>query len=117
MKTFLRVKANCGAAGIDGQSLAAFEAELNDDLYKLWNRFTSGCYLSPPNLATTASTHADPSAGTMQIIAIGAVTTAENTLINNVIRIFNTTFLLIACRGLQNEAYDGKIRRLYFVST
>jgi hypothetical protein len=42
------VKANQGAAGVDGQSVAAFEAELSDNLYKLWNRMSSGSYFPPP---------------------------------------------------------------------
>jgi RNA-directed DNA polymerase len=47
-EAFKRVKANQGAAGVDGQSIAAFEANLADNLYKLWNRLSSGSYLPPP---------------------------------------------------------------------
>jgi RNA-directed DNA polymerase len=43
-----QVKANSGAAGIDQQSLANFEEDLGGNLYKLWNRMSSGCYLPPP---------------------------------------------------------------------
>ena len=32
-----RVKANKGAAGVDGQDLESFEADLGDNLYKIWN--------------------------------------------------------------------------------
>jgi retron-type reverse transcriptase len=42
-----RVKANGGAAGIDDQSLVDFEADLSGQLYKLWNRMSSGSYLPP----------------------------------------------------------------------
>lgn len=42
-----RVKANGGAAGIDDQSLIDFEADLSGQLYKLWNRMSSGSYLPP----------------------------------------------------------------------
>ena len=42
------VKANKGAAGVDQQSLADFECNLKDNLYKLWNRMSSGCYFPPP---------------------------------------------------------------------
>ncbi len=42
------MKANQGAAGVDGQSIADFEADLSDNLYKLWNRMSSGSYLPPP---------------------------------------------------------------------
>ncbi len=41
------VKANRGAAGIDDQSIAMFEVNLKDNLYRLWNRMSSGSYLPP----------------------------------------------------------------------
>ena len=47
-KAYWRVKANRGAAGVDGQSLAAFEENLEDNLYKIWNRMASGSYFPPP---------------------------------------------------------------------
>ena len=37
-EAFKRVKANQGTAGVDGQSIAEFEADLRNNLYKLWNR-------------------------------------------------------------------------------
>ena len=42
------VRANQGAAGVDGQSIADFEADLSNNLYKLWNRLASGSYFPPP---------------------------------------------------------------------
>jgi RNA-directed DNA polymerase len=45
---FKLVKANAGAAGVDKQSLADFELYLKDNLYKLWNRMSSGSYFPPP---------------------------------------------------------------------
>src|SRR6202040_3876896 len=47
-EAFKRVKANQGAAGVDGQSIQDFEARLGDNLYKLWNRLSSGSYMPPP---------------------------------------------------------------------
>jgi group II intron reverse transcriptase/maturase len=47
-EAYEKVKANRGAAGIDGQSLEAFEENLKDNLYKLWNRLSSGTYFPPP---------------------------------------------------------------------
>jgi hypothetical protein len=41
-EAFKRVKANQGAAGVDGQSIAEFEANLSGNLYKLWNRCRQG---------------------------------------------------------------------------
>src|SRR3712207_7216212 len=47
-EAFKKVKANQGAAGVDGQSITEFEAGLADNLYKLWNRLSSGSYFPPP---------------------------------------------------------------------
>ena len=48
MQAFELVKANAGAAGVDKQSIADFEKNLKDNLYKLWNRMSSGSYFPPP---------------------------------------------------------------------
>ena len=47
-EAYERVKANKGAAGIDDESIAAFEENLKDNLYKIWNRMSSGSYFPPP---------------------------------------------------------------------
>lgn len=47
-EAYKRVKANRGAAGVDGQSLADFEKDLGSNLYKVWNRMASGSYFPPP---------------------------------------------------------------------
>jgi RNA-directed DNA polymerase len=47
-EAFKKVKANQGAAGVDGQSIRDFEAGLSGNLYKLWNRMSSGSYFPPP---------------------------------------------------------------------
>lgn len=41
---WLRVKANKGAGGVDGEGITEFEAKLAKNLYKLWNRMSSGSY-------------------------------------------------------------------------
>lgn len=46
-EAFNRVKANKGLAGIDEQSLEEFERNLKDNLYKIWNRMSSGSYFPP----------------------------------------------------------------------
>ena len=43
-EAFKKVKANRGAAGVDGQTIADFEIDLANNLYKLWNRLSSGSY-------------------------------------------------------------------------
>ena len=47
-EAYRKVKANSGAAGVDGESIAAFEQDLKGNLYKLWNRLSSGSYFPPP---------------------------------------------------------------------
>ena len=48
MEAFKAVKANAGGAGVDRQSLEDFEKDLKDNLYKIWNRMSSGTYFPPP---------------------------------------------------------------------
>jgi RNA-directed DNA polymerase len=48
MDAYKRVKANKGAAGIDDESIHAFEENLKDNLYNIWNRMSSGSYFPPP---------------------------------------------------------------------
>jgi RNA-directed DNA polymerase len=43
-----QVKANGGAAGADGVTIEMFEKDLKDNLYKVWNRMSSGTYFPPP---------------------------------------------------------------------
>ena len=45
---YKRVKANKGAAGVDEESIADFEISLKGNLYKIWNRMSSGSYFPPP---------------------------------------------------------------------
>jgi RNA-directed DNA polymerase len=47
-EAYRRVKANKGAAGVDEQSIEEFERDLQGNLYKLWNRLSSGSYMPPP---------------------------------------------------------------------
>jgi RNA-directed DNA polymerase len=44
---YLRVKENQGAAGVDGETLTMFEKDLRGNLYKIWNRMSSGSYFPP----------------------------------------------------------------------
>jgi RNA-directed DNA polymerase len=47
-EAYKAVRSNHGAAGVDGQSLEAFENDLKGNLYKIWNRMSSGSYFPPP---------------------------------------------------------------------
>jgi group II intron reverse transcriptase/maturase len=45
---YQKVKRNGGAAGVDGETIAEFEQELKGNLYRIWNRMSSGTYFPPP---------------------------------------------------------------------
>ena len=47
-EAYKRVKANDGAAGVDDETIEDFERNLKDNLYKIWNRMSSGSYFPPP---------------------------------------------------------------------
>lgn len=48
MEAWKRVKSNRGSFGIDGETIEAFEENLKGNLYKIWNRMSSGTYFPPP---------------------------------------------------------------------
>ena len=48
LEAFERVKENKGAPGVDDQSITDFENDLKGNLYKLWNRMSSGSYFPDP---------------------------------------------------------------------
>jgi RNA-directed DNA polymerase len=50
-EAYEKVKANKGAPGVDGCSIDEFEKDLKNNLYKIWNRMSSGSYFPPPVLA------------------------------------------------------------------
>src|SRR3954471_4416355 len=59
-EAWLKVKENQGAPGVDGQSVADFEKDLKNNLYKVWNRMSSGSYFPPPVRAVEiAKPHGD----------------------------------------------------------
>jgi RNA-directed DNA polymerase len=47
-EAYKAVKSNAGSAGVDGQTIEQFEADLKSNLYKIWNRMSSGSYFPPP---------------------------------------------------------------------
>ena len=51
IEAYKRVKANKGSAGIDGIDFEKFEEKLNNNLYKIWNRMSSGSYFPSPVMA------------------------------------------------------------------
>ena len=71
-EAWLRVKANAGAAGVDGESIQVFEANLRGNLYKLWNRLCSGSYMPPPVKAV-----AIPKKGGRGVRMLGVATVAD----------------------------------------
>lgn len=51
MEAWENVKANKGSSGIDKESIEDFEQNLKNNLYKIWNRMSSGTYFPPPVMA------------------------------------------------------------------
>ena len=47
-EAYKRVKAKKGASGVDDESIEMFEQDLKNNLYKIWNRMSSGTYFPPP---------------------------------------------------------------------
>ena len=47
-EAYKRVKANQGGPGVDGETFQKFEMDLKNNLYKIWNRLSSGSYFPPP---------------------------------------------------------------------
>ena len=66
-----RVKANKGAPGVDGQDLEQFETNLADNLYKVWNRMSSGTWFPPPVLAVEIP---KPHGGGVRVLGVPTVT-------------------------------------------
>ena len=71
-EAYLRVKANKGAAGVDGVSIEQFEQDLKNNLFKLWNRMSSGSYFPPPVKAVEI-----PKAGGRGVRILGVPTVAD----------------------------------------
>jgi len=71
-KAYEKVKANKGAAGVDEESIAEFDKDLKGNLYKIWNRMSSGCYFPPPVRAVEI-----PKAGGKGVRVLGVPTVAD----------------------------------------
>ena len=77
---YKKVKANRGAAGVDGQSLAAFEKDLKNNLYKIWNRMSSGSYFPPPVRLVEIPKGNTGKTRPLGIPTVAAVTTRSNSI-------------------------------------
>jgi RNA-directed DNA polymerase len=71
-EAYEKVKANRGAAGVDGESIAEFEEDLKGNLYRLWNRMSSGTYFPPPVRAVEI-----PKAGGKGVRVLGVPTVSD----------------------------------------
>jgi RNA-directed DNA polymerase len=71
-EAYQRVKANKGAAGVDDESIAEFEQERDRNLYRIWNRMSSGSYFPPPVKAVEI-----PKAGGTGVRVLGVPTVAD----------------------------------------
>ncbi|WP_326709950.1 reverse transcriptase domain-containing protein [Streptomyces sp. NBC_01474] len=64
------VRATKGAPGVDGQSIDDFEGDLKNNLYRVWNRMSSGSYFPPPVRAVAIP---KPHGGGTRMLGIPAV--------------------------------------------
>jgi len=71
-EAFRKVKANQGAPGVDGCSIDEFEADLKNNLFKIWNRMSSGSYFPPPVMAVEI-----PKAHSAGVRTLGIPTVAD----------------------------------------
>jgi RNA-directed DNA polymerase len=71
-EAYQRVKANKGAAGVDGVTIEQFEQDLSNNLFKLWNRMSSGSYFPPAVKAVEI-----PKAGGRGVRVLGVPTVAD----------------------------------------
>jgi RNA-directed DNA polymerase len=81
-EAYRRVKANKGAAGVDDQSIAEFEADRDQNLYRIWNRLSSGSYFPPPVKAVEI-----PKAGGTGVRVLGVPTVADR-IAQTVVKIY-----------------------------
>jgi RNA-directed DNA polymerase len=81
-EAYQRVRANKGAAGVDEQSIAEFERDLKGNLFKLWNRLSSGSYFPPPVKAVEI-----PKAGGKGVRILGVPTVADR-VAQTVVRLY-----------------------------
>jgi len=81
-EAYRRVKANKGAAGVDNMSIAAFEDDRDRNLYKIWNRLSSGSYFPPPVKAVEI-----PKAGGKGVRVLGVPTVADR-IAQTVVRMY-----------------------------
>jgi RNA-directed DNA polymerase len=65
-----QVKANKGAPGVDGQDLDEFESDLEGNLYKVWNRMSSGTWFPPPVRAVVIP---KPHGGGSRVLGISTI--------------------------------------------
>ena len=71
-EAFERVKANRGGPGVDGVTVERYEQDLRDNLFKLWNRMSSGSYFPPPVKAVEI-----PKAGGRGVRVLGVPTVED----------------------------------------
>lgn len=81
-EAFGRVKANKGAAGVDGQTIEEFERDAKANLFKIWNRMSSGSYFPPPVKAVEI-----PKAGGKGVRVLGVPTVADR-IAQTVVRMY-----------------------------
>ena len=95
-EAYKAVKSNGGAAGVDGQTIEQFEADLKSNLYKLWNRMSSGTYFPPPVRAVSIP----KKSGAQRILGVPTVADrVAQMLVKQVIKPHLESIFLADCYG------------------
>ena len=83
-EAYKRVKANKGAAGVDRCSMEMFEKDLKKNLYKIWNRMSSGTYFPPAVKAVEIPKPGGTRILGVPTVAVGPSRTASSTAVHDV---------------------------------
>jgi RNA-directed DNA polymerase len=68
LSAWARVRDNKGAAGVDEVSIEAFEQKLKSNLYRIWNRMSSGSYVPPPVRRVMIGSHTGQMRGIVSVL-------------------------------------------------
>ena len=96
LQAYYKVKANKGSPGIDGESIEVFEGNLKNNLYRIWNRMSSGCYFPPSVKAVPIP----KKSGGMRILG---VPTVSDRVAQMVVKIFGPDLVVLRKKAKEVE--------------
>jgi RNA-directed DNA polymerase len=103
-EAYKAVKSSKGAAGVDGRTIEQFEANLKGNLYKIWNRMSSGTYFPPPVRAVSIP----KKSGGERILG---VPTVSDRIAQMVVKQLSRTWTPYSCRTLTATDRENRLWR------